>query len=145
MIEIRKAENQEDRDRCLSIRRRTFISEMNIPESIEIDEYDEPESSADHFLILENDEPVSTFRSKLFDAESRKLQRICTYKEYRGMGYGRASMEYAISYYRESGYKRLVLDAQEKAVGFYLKCGFKVISEMFYEADIPHYRMEYIL
>ena len=145
MITVKKIENKEELAECLYIRRMAFIVEKNIPESIEVDNLDTFPSSISHFLLLDDGRPISTFRASEFDSETIKLQRICTLKEYRGMGFGKSSMEFAASYFSEQGYKRLYLHSQEDSVGFYEKCGFRVISDMFLEADIPHYEMELII
>lgn len=145
MITVKKIENKEELAECLYIRRMAFIVEKNIPESIEVDNLDTFPSSISHFLLLDDGRPISTFRASEFDSETIKLQRICTLKEYRGMGFGKSSMEFAASYFSEKGYKRLYLHSQEDSVGFYEKCGFRVISDMFLEADIPHYEMELII
>ena len=38
--------------------------------------------------------------------------------------------------------RNLYLEAQEYAIGYYAKEGFKVVSEPFMEDGIPHVRME---
>ena len=145
MVTVKKIENEKELAECLYIRRMAFIVEKNIPESIEVDSLDTFPSSISHFLLLDDDKPISTFRASEVDSETIKLQRICTLKEYRGKGFGKIAMEYAASYFIAKGYKRLYLHSQEDSVGFYEKCGFSVISDMFLEADIPHYEMELIL
>ena len=145
MITVKKIENKEELAECLYIRRMAFIVEKNIPESIEVDNLDTFPSSISHFLLLDDGKPISTFRASEVDSETIKLQRICTLKDFRGKGYGKSSMEFAASYFSEQGYKRLYLHSQEDSVGFYEKCGFRVISDMFLEADIPHYEMELII
>lgn len=142
MVIVKKIENEKELADCLYIRRMSFIVEKNIPQSIEVDSLDTFPSSIAHFLLLDDDTPISTFRASEVNSETIKLQRICTLKDYRGMGFGKISMEYAASYFKSKGYKRLYLHSQEDSVGFYEKCGFKVISDMFLEADIPHYEME---
>ena len=145
MITVKRIESKEELAECLHIRRMSFIIEKNIPESIEVDSLDTFPSPISHFLLLDDDKPISTFRASEIDSETIKLQRICTLKNFRGKGYGRRSMEFAASYFREKGYKRLYLHSQEDSVGFYERCGFSVISDMFLEADIPHYEMELII
>ena len=52
-------------------------------------------------------------------------------------------MEDTIDYIKNMGkYNKIVLNAQEYAIPFYEKFGFKVISDIFYEVDIPHKTME---
>ena len=47
------AETKEDKDKALEIRRTVFTDEQGVPESMEIDEY---EQSSIHFLAYSNDE-----------------------------------------------------------------------------------------
>lgn len=142
MVRVKKIESEIELKKCMFIRRMSFIVEKSIPESIEVDEFDTFPSSLSHFLLLDENEPIATFRAVRVDSETIKLQRICTLREYRGKGYGRIAMDYAAAYFKNEGYKRLYLHSQEDSVGFYEKCGFTVISDMFLEADIPHYEME---
>ena len=41
--------------------------------------------------------------------------------------------------------KKIYLEAQEYAIGYYAKEGFEVVSEPFMEDGIPHVKMERIL
>ena len=142
MVKVKRIESEKELSECMYIRRMSFIVEKNIPESIEVDSFDTYPSKMMHFLVLKEDMPVSTFRASIIENNTVKLQRICTLKEYRGKGYGKVAMDYAYDYFKNMGLKRLYLHSQEDSVGFYEKCGFKVISDMFLEADIPHYEME---
>ena len=59
------------------------------------------------------------------------------------MGFGRALMQETISWIKVNTHcEKIRLDSQVQAVGFYEKLGFKVTSDKFLEAGIPHTQME---
>ena len=61
-------------------------------------------------------------------------------------GKGRALMKVGADAAKDRmGAKKLVLDAQVQAKGFYEKCGFSVCSDVFTEENIPHVKMERVL
>lgn len=70
-----------------------------------------------------------------------QIGRVLTYK--RGVGLGLElllkGIEAANTYFQA---KKLYLEAQVYAIGFYEKAGFKVVSEEFLEDGIPHICME---
>ncbi len=78
------------------------------------------------------------------DKNSIQIGRVLTLE--RGTGLGRKILVEAI---REIctiiNPKRLCMEAQTYAVGFYEKEGFKVCSEEFLEDGIPHVEMELLL
>lgn len=41
-----------------------------------------------------------------------------------------------------NGKGKIVLNARQTALGFYNKCGYQVVSDMFEEVGIPHFKME---
>lgn len=70
-----------------------------------------------------------------------QIGRVLTYK--RGVGLGLElllkGIEVAKTYFQA---KKLYLEAQVYAIGFYEKGGFKVVSDEFLEDGIPHVCME---
>jgi ElaA protein len=60
----------------------------------------------------------------------------------RGNGVGKKILEATAQVARERGASRLRLEGQVRVIGFYEKCGFRVCSEPFDEAGIPHVEME---
>jgi predicted GNAT family N-acyltransferase len=63
-------------------------------------------------------------------------------QEWRRRGVGRALMDALISIAAERRAQRLVLHAQVQAIPFYQALGFRIVSDEFTEAGIPHRRME---
>ncbi|HET6871809.1 MAG TPA: GNAT family N-acetyltransferase [Sporolactobacillaceae bacterium] len=130
--------NKEYQD-ALSIRKTVFIDEQQVPEELEIDEYEE---TATHFVVYDAEErPVGAGRLRL-KGDHAKVERICVLKERRGEHIGEALMTKLEEVAKTKGIKGLILNAQTHAEGFYKKLGYHVTSDLFYEADIPHVEMQ---
>jgi predicted GNAT family N-acyltransferase len=120
------------------LRRRVFIEEQHVPETIELDADD---AHAFHALALEDGRPVGCGRMLVHD-DYVKIGRMAVLAERRGTGVGRRVLEFLIEHARRRGCGRAVLDAQLHAEGFYLKQGFTPVGDLFEEAGIVHRRME---
>jgi predicted GNAT family N-acyltransferase len=117
------------------IRKRVFVDEQGIPESVELDDLD---ASAQHYVAIVNKKPVGTAR-RLADG---RVGRMAVLSAYRNAGVGSALVRYVIEDAMKSGLPRLYLHAQESAVAFYARHGFHSVGEMFEEAAIPHQAMD---
>jgi predicted GNAT family N-acyltransferase len=121
-----------------SIRRRVFIEEQGIDETIE---HDIDDLSAIHVLALQDAQPVGCGRM-VESAAGAKIGRMAVLPECRGRGIGRQVLDYLVAAARERGARLAYLHAQVPVEGFYLKRGFRPVGEVFEEAGIPHRRME---
>lgn len=74
--------------------------------------------------------------------ETLRLRQMAVYNEKQGKGLGRALMNFAENLARDRGYKWLNMHARVKAIGFYEKMGYRVVSDEFTEITIPHVVME---
>ena len=75
------------------------------------------------------------------DTGVAQIGRVVTLEHGTGLG-GRMlhkGVELAINKF---GARKIYLEAQEYAIGYYAKEGFKVVSEQFMEDGIPHVQME---
>ena len=61
----------------------------------------------------------------------------------RKQGLGKQLMNIAIRLIKDKKAKRIEIDAQQHAIGFYEKLGFRVVSEPFDEAGIVHVKMTF--
>ncbi|MCD5324652.1 MULTISPECIES: GNAT family N-acetyltransferase [Pontibacillus] len=120
-----------------SVRKKVFVEEQNVSIEEEMDEFDEV---ATHFAGYAEGAPVSASRLR-FVEEYAKLERICILKTFRGEGYGKQMILHMEEYAKEKGYKKSKLNAQIQALGFYESLGYKVVSEEFMDAGIPHVTM----
>jgi len=125
----------------MHIRNNVFTIEKNVPKEIEVDEFDCLDGRSDHFLIRLDGENAGTLRCVDLSEDTVRLQRFCLEKRFRKRGLGKKLLEYAEKYYCEKGKKRIKMDAQLEAEGFYGKCGYQRVSDIFMEAGIQHVEM----
>ena len=75
-----------------------------------------------------------------FDAHS--FGRVCTDKNFRGQKLGIKIVDATIKYMLETmGVEEITISAQEYLRKFYASFGFKEVSDVYMEDDIPHVRM----
>ncbi|HEY8422902.1 MAG TPA: GNAT family N-acetyltransferase [Thermoclostridium sp.] len=140
MITVKRVENRSEFEQAYKIRKEVFVKEQNVPEEIELDEFDE---IADHVVAYRDCEPVGCGRV-FFQDDYARIGRVAVLREERKNGTGKLICEELIRIAKEKGAKKFVLDAQVRAIGFYQKLGFSVTSDVFMEAGIEHVRMEAI-
>lgn len=138
--EVRVLAATDDRlkQRAYEIRRRVFIDEQGVPESIELDDED---AHAFHVVALAGERAIGCARM-VPHQDYAKIGRMAVEREWRGRGVGRRLLDFMLREARALGHRRAVLHAQLYAEGFYLKAGFTPVGPEFDEAGIPHRRME---
>ena len=134
-INVKYVNNDKEKDICLSIRRKVFVEEQNIPENIEMD--DELVQAICVCAILDK-QYVGTARYRE-TSSGIKLERFAVLKKYRGLGVGKALVKFILDNLDQD--QDIYLHAQEAVVNFYLLLGFKKVNDRFYEAEIPHWKM----
>lgn len=132
------AEKQEHFIDALEIRERVFCDEQKIPAAIEIDELDR---DCLHVLLYENEKAKAVLRLVRFP-DYFKIGRVAVLAKDRKKGYGKALMLGIEQLDIVKNKKRLCLDAQISAVGFYQSLGYTIIGEPFEEAGILHYHAQ---
>lgn len=85
---------------------------------------------------------ICALRCKKLGDKRIQLQRFCVLKEYREAGVGCFVLEQIEDYYWKQGIEEITLDAKFHVSGFYEKCGYKVVSAPFMEADLLHVVMQ---
>lgn len=72
--------------------------------------------------------------------ENVRIGRVITVR--RGVGLGKKLVEAGLDVARERlNAETVTISAQTHAIGFYEKCGFETVSEVYMEEDIPHVKM----
>lgn len=133
-ISVRLADWHQDNADIRRIREAVFVAEQQVPPELE---WDADDQNAVHFLALEGDYPIGTARL----LPDGTIGRVSVLKDWRGLKVGDALMLAVIA---EAQSRNLVpqrLSAQVHATPFYERLGFRVISEEFLEAGIPHVDM----
>lgn len=71
-----------------------------------------------------------------------KVRQVATDSAQKGKGLGRKLSDAAETYAKQHGYHTMYCHARKVASPFYLKLGYKIVSDEFAEVGIPHYIME---
>ncbi|MBD1381956.1 GNAT family N-acetyltransferase [Metabacillus arenae] len=136
-MEVKVVETNEALEDAFYVRKKVFVEEQQVPEEEEIDDLEE---EATHVILYDETLPAGAGRLRIVDGYG-KMERICILPEYRGRGAGNIIMEKLEDVAKEKGASKFKLSAQTHAVSFYEKLGYKVISEEYLDAGIPHVTM----
>lgn len=74
-----------------------------------------------------------------------QLRQIAVLQEFQGKGIGHQIIDFAEKEALLSGFSRIIIHAQESAIPFYEKNGFKMEGDAFIEVGIPHFEMQKII
>jgi len=138
-LRYKLVENDKELEEILDIRKRIFVEEQGIPETLEQDGND---SSALHMVVKNGDIAVGTARIRFLNNQQAKLERMAILKPLRGAGIGRGIITFLEEELKKRGIEQIVLHAQYYVIDFYIKCGFRETGLPFLEADIQHIRLE---
>ena len=140
-LSFRPALNKFDYAWCVSIRTIVFVIGQNCPPEIEIDEF---EDTCRHILGLDGDTPCATARWRIYKDGVAKIERVAVLEAWRGKSVGNAVMLTIMADIMQQmpACKTMRLGAQDYAIPFYEKLGFKVVGDGFMDANIPHHWME---
>lgn len=110
-------------------------------------EPDSEDKVSEHYIAVVDKEVVATARVRKSKNKEFKIERMAIKKEFRKKGVGRGLVLYILNQINKSKPKKIWIQAQLQARGFYEKCGFKVISKPYdlWNLGILHLDMEYKL
>ena len=123
----------------LKARAEIFIMEQNM----HYQDMDNVDYKSLHCFFIEENRVIAYLRAFYQEDNSDivRIGRVLTLK--RGIGIGKELMEKSIIAIKEKiDFKKIIMDAQKYAVGFYEKFGFKSISSDFLEEGVLHVVME---
>ena len=133
-ISVRVADWQKDNADLRRIREKVFIAEQAVPPELE---WDTEDTQAVHFLAYEGDYAIGTARL-LPDGQ---IGRVSVLKDWRGLNVGDALLAAVIAEAERRGLHEQRLSAQVQATPFYERHGFRILSEEYLDAGIPHVDM----
>ena len=111
-----------------------FACEQKI---INENDFDDIDKDCYHIFKTENNKIISYARiiPKQFSPyENPSIGRVLVLKEYRGKKIAKEMMDVAIRF--------IINNLNEEYIkNLYLSCGFKEVSDIYYEAGIPHIKM----
>ena len=139
MLHVKLAQTEQEKELAFDIRKKVFVEEQGIPLHLEIDEFDQ---TATHFVVLEKDEPIAAARIRETEPNVGKVERVCVLPTHRRKHLGVLLMNALEEHAKQSGWKKLKLNAQTSAIPFYEKLAYQVTSPEFDDAGIPHRAME---
>jgi predicted GNAT family N-acyltransferase len=136
-VNVKIVKSRSEKELVLSIRKEVFIRGLNIPEYLEIDKN---EDMAIYVLAYVKNKPVGTARWRK-TKKGIKLERFAVLEKYRSNGIGAKMTNFILKNLKEN--QLIYLYAQDSAIKFYEKLGFKSIGNLFKEVGINHQEMIY--
>ena len=114
---------------------------FTVEQNIVYQDMDDIDKSALHCFFIEDGRVVGNLRAYKGEGGKTKIGRVLSLEH--GKGIGRMLMEKSLPIIKKH-FKSDVfaLNSQSQAIGFYEKFGFKIVSEEFFEAGVPHVKME---
>ncbi len=140
-MRLQEPVSQEDFEKYYQLRWEVLRKPWNQPKG---SEKDENENSSIHIMALdEKDECVGVSRLQFNSPQEAQVRFMGVRDDQQGKGVGKKLMHYLEEKAREKGAKKVMLQARENAVKFYLSIGYVVVEESFLLwGIIQHYKME---
>ena len=122
-------------DGVRAVRRTVFIEEQAIPEDMEWDDFD---AVCPHAIAEDANGKAVGCGRLLPDGH---IGRLAVLRGWRGRGVGAALLAHLMDLARSRGHARAILEAQTRAMPFYVRHGFAAAGDEYLEAGIPHRTM----
>lgn len=139
-IKIKKFEELSTKElyEILKLRSEIFVVEQNCI----YQDLDDIDYESTHVFIEDKNQVIAYLRyfNKKDKTDTIQLGRVVTKKH--GQGLGKKLLEIAINDIIKTHTKKIFLEGQVYAIGFYEKFGFKVISTQYLEDGILHVDMQ---
>lgn len=127
--------NTVDQEALRSVRFDVFVQEQKVPESLE---WTGDDGDCVHALAFDNEgQVIGTGR---LDPDSH-IGRMAVRQSDRGLGAGRALLEFLVEQAKKRGDQEVLLSAQTHALEFYKREGFEAYGPEFMDAGIAHRAM----
>jgi GNAT superfamily N-acetyltransferase len=109
-------------------------------------EKDERENETYHLAAFINNQVVGVARIQKNSPTEAQIRYMGVLEEYQGHGIGRLLVERLEEEARRKGFSRIILNARENAVAFYIVLGYEVVEESYLLFDsIQHYQMRKLI
>jgi len=94
-----------------------------------------------HLVALGNDAVIACLVLTPQSRDTIKMRQVAVEPNLQGKGVGSQLVEFSEQVARRNGYTKMVLNARDTAVPFYLRLNYQIEGEPFEEVTIPHRRM----
>jgi predicted GNAT family N-acyltransferase len=138
---VKIATTAKEKEEAFKIRRKVFVDEQQVPEELELDEFDLLDTTV-HFIVYAGEEPVGAARLREYTPSVAKAERVAVLQERRGTGMGAVLMNALEQTSKAMGMREVKLNAQLSAEPFYLNLGYNKTSDVFMDAGIEHVAMK---
>lgn len=134
-IEVVIGNQKWNRAAALAIRQAVFVTERKIARE---DEFDQKDTDETIYAVAYEDKfhPVATARYEKIKQTVRP-GRIATMKVARRKGYGAIVLRAIEDYGMAQGATKSLIHGEIDAIPFYEQLGYKVVSKVFFEDDVP--------
>lgn len=139
-MRLQEPVSQEDFEKYYQLRWEVLRKPWNQPKG---SEKDENENTSIHVMAMDDaGECVGVSRLQFNSAEEAQVRFMGVRDDQQGKGVGKKLMHYLEEKAREKGAKKIMLQARENAVAFYLSIGYEVEEKSFLLwGIIQHFRM----
>jgi predicted GNAT family N-acyltransferase len=138
VIDVIIAATPQQREDAFVVRIAVFVDEQQIPREEELDDLD---AIAVHCVGYAGGTPVAAGRLVPEDGYA-KIGRMAVLRSHRGTGIGAGVLEALEREGAARGIRHFKLSAQIHARGFYDRCGYTPVGDVYDEVGIPHIAME---
>jgi predicted GNAT family N-acyltransferase len=135
MTDVRWAGTAQEITAALALREEVFCREQGVPREEEIDGRD---GDALHVVALDDGGRVIGTLRLLLDGPHAKVGRVAVARSARRRGVASRMLSLALERARGEGCSQVRLAAQTQATSVYERAGFRIESDPFEEAGIPH-------
>lgn len=131
-LEVIRAEEEWQRAGAYSVR----IQGMNRQHHISLrEEFDEHDGEGTKYIVLLDDGyPVATCRIYSVDDERAQVGRVVVLPEHRGKHLGSKVIREAELWIAECGFREVIIDARDVAIGFYEKLGYEAVDNVLFKS-----------
>ena len=89
----------------------------------------------------ENDNLVAVLSLKPLSGNEIKMRQVAVKQSVQKSGIGRVLVLFAEQFALSKGYNRIVLNARDSAIDFYLFLNYSITGPQFIEVGLPHHKM----
>ncbi len=100
------------------------------------------EASYKHFGLRRDEEIIACLIAIPSGQHEIQFRQMAVAPKWQNHGFGKLLLSKAENLLVSEGIQKMWLNARQTATNFYLKMGYHTVGDIFYELNIPHYKME---